>query len=93
MFKLIAAPSLQVFKVSAVKVITSKTYNQVEKEIKELGVEIRPMFYSVINHPHLQGIDIEHIKKIEDNIIMLPSSPLITLEEQKKVISCLIQVI
>jgi perosamine synthetase len=76
-----------------VKVITSKTYNQVEKEIKELGVEIRPMFYSVINHPHLQGIDIEHIKKIEDNIIMLPSSPLITLEEQKKVISCLIQVI
>ena len=76
-----------------VKIITKKSYLQIEKELYELGVEVRPSFYSVVNHPHLKDVDLSFINKIDDIIIMLPSSPLITLEEQNKVISSLLKVL
>lgn len=77
-----------------VSINTSKSYIQLEKEMKDLGVEIRPMFYSVSYHPHLKDVDI--IQKNNSNtglIIMLPSSPIITLNEQEKVIKSLIEII
>jgi perosamine synthetase len=81
-----------------VTIDTVKTYEQIEKEMKDYGVEIRPMFYSVKYHLHLKELDTSLINKkdyIQNNkiIIMLPSSPLITLEEQEKVVSSLLQII
>jgi perosamine synthetase len=80
-----------------IKCNTEKEYEQLEKEMKECGVEIRPMFYPVKYHLHLKElnlINIEEKKKKENQLnIMIPSSPMITLEEQEKVIKTLINII
>ena len=81
-----------------VTIDTVKTYEQIEKEMKDCRIEIRPMFYSVIAHSHLKEIDTSLINNkdiVKNNkiVIMLPSSPLITLEEQEKVVSSLLQIV
>lgn len=55
-----------------------------------LGMDIRPFFYPINKHLHLSGIKIKDPDPIPEilnkEIIMIPSSPLITLEEQQKVV-------
>lgn len=72
--------------------ITNYTYEEIEKRMIEKEIEIRPMFYSVINHKHLENIDIKLLnsnKQDTEVIIMIPSSLDISKEEQEKVINTL----
>ena len=72
--------------------ITNYTYEEIEKRMIEKEIEIRPMFYSVINHKHLENIDIKLLnsnKQDREVIIMIPSSLDISKEEQEKVINTL----
>lgn len=53
----------------------------------ENGVEIRPFFYPLNYHHHLKDIkDNEISTKLSDEIILLPSSSLLTYEEQEYII-------
>ena len=77
------------------KVHTEKSYEQIEDEMKAKGVEIRPFFYDVREHTHLNGVNLEECKFcascISSNtlLLMIPSSPTLTLEEQTRVIESL----
>jgi perosamine synthetase len=66
----------------------NKTIDETTKFFKDNNIDIRPFFYPINIHTHLENI------KNEDNIsyllntdiIMIPSSPNITYEEQKIVV-------
>lgn len=64
------------------------SYNDIEKFMNDNGIEIRPFFYDVLAHAHLKNIKIQDntvAKYLNSCIIMLPSYPDITLDQQKKV--------
>jgi perosamine synthetase len=71
------------------------TYEEIESIMKTNEIEIRPMFYSVIYHKHLENVDISSLSnnKSENVIIMLPSSIDITYLEQEKVIKTLYKIL
>lgn len=71
--------------------IPFKKYNDIETYMKEHNIEVRPIFYDIHKHSHLQNI-----KKIDDtNIdsigcgVILPSFPELTLQEQIYIIDSL----
>jgi perosamine synthetase len=78
---------------------TNLTFREIENKMKEDEVEIRPMFYSVVYHKHLENVDISLLKLNSKDgsenkvVIMLPSSLDITELEQEKVIKSLVKVI
>ena len=47
-------------------------YNIIEKYFTEKNIEIRPFFYSYINHPHLKNIKSLVNDNFDNQIIMLP---------------------
>lgn len=55
---------------------------------KDQGIDIRPFFYPIEKHKHLSSIeDIDEVSEIlNKEIIMIPSSPNITFEQQKRVV-------
>lgn len=61
----------------------------------ENGIEIRPFFYSFNKHYHLKELETHKIFNYTDcdilnrEIIMIPSSPMITEENQVKVVKCI----
>lgn len=63
---------------------------------REQGVETRPFFYSFEKHLHLENLKSYHkinkeiSNKLTNEIVMIPSSPLITFEEQKIVTDSII---
>ena len=75
---------------------TNLTFREIENKMKKDGVEIRPMFYSVVYHKHLENVDISLLKlnSKDDSenkvVIMLPSSLDITVLEQEQVIKTLV---
>ena len=62
---------------------------------KKEGVETRPFFYSYEHHHHLsdlptnKNINLEEANKLNKEVIMIPSSPMITYEQQLKVVECI----
>ena len=66
-----------------------KTIENSTKFFKENGVDIRQFFYPINAHSHLASIQ-SHSNKLNDEVIMIPSSPDITLDQQKKVVDTLI---
>jgi perosamine synthetase len=78
----------------ALKIQTNKSYEEIEAYMLKNNIEIRPMFYSVSCHQHLDQYD---KKLIQDNdfnnqqesnnvIVILPSSPSLTFEIQQHII-------
>jgi perosamine synthetase len=65
-----------------------KTIQEVANFFKANNIDIRPFFYSINKHRHLKDIFFEDpVSDVLNNeIIMIPSSPLITLETQKYVV-------
>lgn len=55
---------------------------------KEKGIDIRPFFYPINKHLHLNTIKNEDINSeiLNNEVIMIPSSPNITFKEQKQVV-------
>lgn len=66
----------------------NKTIEETIKFFRDNNIDIRPFFYPINSHKHLEII--ENNDKISyllnKDIIMIPSSPSITLEQQKQVI-------
>jgi len=54
---------------------------------KNNNVDIRPFFYPINKHEHLMSIknDDEISELLNKEVIMIPSSPTITIEEQEAV--------
>ena len=65
-----------------------KNIEETNTYFKENNIDIRPFFYPISEHKHLSDINFEDdVPKILNNsIIMIPSSPTITYQEQKKVV-------
>jgi perosamine synthetase len=63
--------------------------DELNKFFNDNGVEIRPFFYPISSHKHLSNIhfDDNNSLKLSREIIMIPSSPSITIDEQKHVIN------
>ena len=67
------------------------SYTNVQKRMKDRGIDTRPMFYDIHTHKHLQSIaavpqDIEHSK-----LFMLPSSPRLSSFDQTYIVHNLLQ--
>lgn len=73
----------------ALRIINNaKTIEETNIFFKDNNIDIRPFFYPINIHKHLQNIqnqdNISYL--LNKDIIMIPSSPSITYEEQKKVV-------
>ena len=73
----------------AIRIIgNSKTIEETTAFFRENGVDIRPFFYPINKHEHLLNIENNdsNSETLNKEIIMIPSSPKITIEEQEKVV-------
>ena len=66
-----------------------KTIEETTDFFKKHNVDIRPFFYPINKHGHLMSIknDDEISELLNREVIMIPSSPSITIEEQTYVVS------
>uniref|UniRef100_A0A6C0JAI4 Uncharacterized protein n=1 Tax=viral metagenome TaxID=1070528 RepID=A0A6C0JAI4_9ZZZZ len=71
----------------AVRILNNKTIEETNHYFKANDIDIRPFFYPINAHKHLETIEnkdeVSYIFNRE--IIMIPSSPTITAKEQQKV--------
>jgi perosamine synthetase len=67
----------------------NKTINETTKFFKENNIDIRPFFYPINKHEHLKDIKNNDLisYKLNQEIILIPSSPNITYKEQKEVVN------
>ena len=65
----------------------TKSIEETTHFFKENNIDIRPFFYPINRHKHLKHIKNEDLVPLELNkeIIMIPSSPTITYEQQQQV--------
>ena len=73
----------------ALRIINNdKTIEETTQFFKDNEIDIRPFFYPINIHTHLKSIknDDNISYKLNKEIIMIPSSPDITYEEQKRVV-------
>jgi perosamine synthetase len=74
----------------AIRIIgNTKTIEETNEFFNKNNIDIRPFFYPINKHEHLKNIENnDEISEIlNKEIIMIPSSPSITLEQQKYVVS------
>ena len=73
----------------------TKSIDETSAFFKDNGIDIRPFFYPINKHGHLSSIEnTDKISTILNNeIIMIPSSPSITIEQQQKVVDTIRQFI
>ena len=69
----------------------NKSVEETTNYFKDNGIDIRPFFYPINKHYHLKDIENNDLisEKLNKEIIMIPSSPNITLKEQKYIINTL----
>jgi perosamine synthetase len=65
-------------------------FNELEAYLLEKQIQIRPLFYDIRKHKHLQDIKItqEPLKHIE-NGLMLPSYPTLNDDQQQYIVNCI----
>jgi perosamine synthetase len=71
--------------------VPASFYPTIEAYMKERNVEIRPFFYSLPTHPHLQSLKVPN--EIRHCVIMLPSWPDMRVVQQETVVNVLQEVI
>ena len=66
-----------------------KTIEETTTFFKENNIDIRPFFYPINKHDHLKSIENNDPNSylLNQEVIMIPSSPSITFEEQKEVVN------
>jgi perosamine synthetase len=66
------------------------SFPEIEHFLLEKQIQIRPLFYDIRKHKHLQGIKVsqEPLKHI-DNGFMLPSYPSLTKDQQQYIVNCI----
>lgn len=76
-------------------IMTKKKYKPLEHYMNERNIQIRPFFYDVHSHDHLQGLhkhkEQQFTNEITDHGIMLPSYPELTYDQQKYIVLTLIE--
>lgn len=76
----------------AVRLIdNTKSIEETGAYFRNQGIDIRPFFYPINAHYHLSNIknDDKNSQILNREIIMIPSSPTITIVEQKQVVDCI----
>jgi len=74
----------------AVRIIgNTKSIEETTEFFKTNNIDIRPFFYPINKHGHLKNLENndEISELLNKEIIMIPSSPSITIEEQKYIVS------
>ena len=73
----------------------TRSIDETSTFFKDNGIDIRPFFYPINKHGHLSSIEnTDEVSTILNNeIIMIPSSPSITIEQQQKVVDTIGQFI
>lgn len=76
------------------RIVGNPSYEKIQKHMNSHGIDIRPMFYPINKHQHLKNIKINdensNLPSILNNeCIMIPSSPTLELNEQKHIIECI----
>ena len=70
------------------------SYQKLEAKLTEKNIQIRPLFYDVRKHTHLQKVKITDPDVIDiSNGCMLPSYPELTKEQQLYIVHCLREII
>ena len=72
--------------------INDLDYDSLENYMSEKNIQIRPIFYDIHSHKHLENIKKSFPENMEfkrKNGVMLPSYPELTSEEQKYIINCI----
>lgn len=80
----------------AVRIIgNSKTIEETSSFFRDNGIDIRPFFYPINKHFHLSSIqnNDESSYILNKEVIMIPSSPNITMEEQEKIVNSIFKFI
>jgi perosamine synthetase len=78
----------------AIRIIGNKrTIEETTDFFKNHNVDIRPFFYPINKHQHLSSIQNNDVVStvLNNEIIMIPSSPTITKEEQQQVVNVVLQ--
>lgn len=71
-------------------IIPNKNFKDIELFFNEKMIQIRPLFYDIRKHKHLEDINVNYKElDIINNGIMLPSYPELKFEEQEYIINCL----
>lgn len=76
----------------AVRITNNASYEKIQLHMNSHGIEIRPMFYPINSHKHLQNIQIsdDGVPQIlNQECIMIPSSPTLEFNEQKHIVECI----
>jgi dTDP-4-amino-4,6-dideoxygalactose transaminase len=76
----------------SVRIINNiKSIEETTNFFKKYNVDIRPFFYPINKHGHLKTIKNEDETSyvLNNEIIMIPSSPTISLEEQEQVVDAI----
>jgi len=63
-------------------------YPKFEKYMENRNIEVRPLFYDIRCHKHLELITLDH-EPISDHGVMLPSYPDLLFTDQKYIVQCL----
>lgn len=74
------------------RIINNPSYEKIQQFMIARGIDVRPMFYPIESHKHL-----ENIRRCDDNLpillnkecLMIPSYPTLTFNEQEYIIDCL----
>ena len=78
----------------AIRIVgNTKSIDETATFFRDAGIDIRPFFYPINNHGHLYSIENNDETSLILNreIIMIPSSPTITMEEQQRVVNAIAQ--
>lgn len=69
--------------------IPGASYSVLAPQLRDLGIDTRPMFYSIHTHSHLLAISAVSTPIHHDELIMIPSSPGLTTIDQVLIASAL----
>jgi len=72
-----------------VVILPNVKYNAIETYLIEKQIQIRPLFYDIRVHEHLQNINISQLPLNIENGIMLPSYPSLSYDQQKYIVTCI----
>ncbi len=79
-----------------IQIPNNSNYNQFQTYMNLQGIDTRPFFYPMTAHQHLHEIKLIETdlpNQLQNECMMLPSSPTLTLDEQSYIVECIRQYI
>jgi perosamine synthetase len=75
----------------AVRLVGNREFGVVNQLFEQKGADLRPMFFSISAHPHLASFSVDDPSSelLTREVVMLPSSPGISFDEQAHIIRVL----